>query len=276
MRGDIPLGPAGIPLSPLPFSLFRLSGGLGYNFPVNSFYQMSIENAQPDMSGETLFMAGMRLGSSDRFTFTLDGITTVKTSGEAGMKFDAWLLTRDHSGNGQLQGLLQYAGGAFCGKIWGGLNFMNQMVAVNLGGSESSASMEIHLGQGDWHFYAGQRNGARIQATILGQPTAEGYLMLGNQVGLAAGGRQNWNLTGSDAAYVKGYMDMGLQISPQPKITGNFSAGLSAGICVPDVGCISGGVNAQVAVSALPLNLRATASLDLPWPLGSISFSVSL
>ena len=276
IRGDIPLGPSGIPMSPLPFTLFRLSGGLGYNFPADSFYQMSIESAQPDMQGETLFMAGMRIGSSDRFTFTLDGITTVTSDGQAGMKFDAWLLTRDHVGNGQLQGFLQYGGGAFSGKIWGGLNLMNDMVGISLGDSQATAAMDLHLGQGDWHFYAGQRNGPRIQATILGKSTAEGYLMLGNQVGLAAGGRQVWNLTGTDAAYVRGNMDVGLQISPQPKITGDFYSSLSAGICVPDVGCISGGVSAHVRVSALPLSMQATASLDLPWPLGSISFTVSL
>jgi len=277
VRGDIPLGPSGIPMSPLPFSLFRLSGGLGYNFPVNSFYNMSIENAQPDMSGETLFMAGMRLGSSDKFTFMMDGITTVKTSGEAGMKFDAWLLSHDHSGNGQLQGFLQYGSGAFSGKIWGNIGVLNNMVGFNLGSSEQNAALDIHLGQGDWHFYAGQRDGQRIAATLLGQSTAEAYLMLGNQVGLAVGGRQTWNLTGSDAAFVKGYMDMGLQISPQPRISGDFNAGLSAGICVPHVGCLSGGVNARVQVSALPLNMKASASLDLPGPFGgSISFTVNL
>jgi PKD repeat protein len=277
IRGNIPLGPSGIPMSPLPFSLYRLSGGLGYNFPVNSFYNMSIENAQPDMSGETLFMAGMRIGSSDKFTFMMDGITTVKRSGEAGMKFDAWLLTHNHNNSGQLQGILQYGSGVFSGKIWGNLNLMNNMVSLNLGNDNNNAAMETYFGHGDWHLYAGDKNGQRMEAFILGKKTSEGYLMLGSQIGLAAGGRQSWNLSGGDAAYVKGFMDVGLQITPQPKIKGDFNAGLSAGICVPKIDeCISGGVNARIRVSALPLKMRTTVSLDLPWPFSSITFTVNL
>jgi plastocyanin len=273
VRGDIPLGPTGITMTPLPFSLFRLSGGLGYNFPVNSFHTMSIENAQPDMSGETLFMAGMRIGSVDRFTFTMDGITTVKTNGEAGMKFDAWLLTRNQSGDGQFQGFFQFASGAFSGKIWGNLGLLDDLVGFNLGNSAENAALDIHLGNGDWHLYAGKREGPRIAATLLGKNTAEAYLMLGNQVGLAVGGRQNWDLS-VEFAYVRGYMDMGLQITPQPSISGEFGAGVEAGICAGV--CVSAGVDARVRVSLPPLKMSATATLDLPWPASAITFTVDL
>jgi hypothetical protein len=221
-------------------------------------------------------MAGMRIGSSDKFTFTLDGTMTVKTSGEAGMKFDAWLLTKNPAGNGQVQGILQYNSSGFDGKIWGGIDFLGGMAAFTLGTGPDNAALDFHLGNGDWHFYAGKREGPRIAATILGRPCGESYLMLGNQVGLAVGGRLSWDLTGVDFAYIRGYMDMGLQITPQPKIQGDFMAGLSAGICATEDICVSGGVSAHVTISALPLNMRASASLDLPWPLGSISFTVSL
>jgi hypothetical protein len=68
---------------------------------------------------------------------------------------------------------------------------------------------------------------------------------------------------------------MGLQVTPQPKIIGDFGAGMSAGVCVFGV-CVSGGVNAAVHADALPLAVRATANLDLPWPLTDVTFSVHM
>jgi hypothetical protein len=40
--------------------------------------------------------------------------------------------------------------------------------------------------------------------------------------------------------------------------------------------CVSAGVSAQIHAEALPLEVQASASIGLPWPLGSISFSVHL
>jgi hypothetical protein len=279
MRGDVPLGPSGIPMSPIPFTLFQIMGGLGYNFPVNAFKNASLENAQPDMKGSTLFMAGMRIGSSDAFTFTLDGTTTVKTSGEARMDFDAWILTSDHSGDGQFQGMFQFAGGSFDGRLWGGLDLMGGLIKFSLGTSEADAAFDLHFDTGgNWHFYAGKKDGPRIRAVILTNET-DSYMMLGSDTGLAVGGAQQIYLGVGDgsvaSAYVKGYMELGLQIAPGPRVSGDFGAGAEAGVCALGA-CASASVTASIHAEAPPLSITAHATVDLPWPLPSVSFTVHL
>jgi hypothetical protein len=70
-------------------------------------------------------------------------------------------------------------------------------------------------------------------------------------------------------------VDAGVTITPQPHISGDFSANASAGVCVASA-CVSGSVSAQIHAEAMPLEMDASASLGLPWPLGSVSFSVHL
>jgi hypothetical protein len=77
------------------------------------------------------------------------------------------------------------------------------------------------------------------------------------------------------SAYVKGDIDAGLSITPQPHISGDFSANASAGVCVSGV-CVSDWVSAQIHAEALPLDINASASVGLPWPLSSVSFSAHL
>ena len=71
-------------------------------------------------------------------------------------------------------------------------------------------------------------------------------------------------------------MDVGLQITPQPHIAGDFGAGLEAGVCVSHVGCISAGVDAHVHAEALPISISADCCIDLPWPLGDACFGVKM
>ncbi len=278
-RADIPLGPTGQVLVPELLTLYKIHGGLGYNFGIDAIEgTMGILDAQPDMKGNAIFSAGMRVGSSDGFVYMLDGTMTISTAAAARMKYDAWLLTHDHSGKGQFEGWIQYGSGSFDGKMWGGLNMLGGLVQFSLGNSEADAAVDMHLGSDSWHIYAGQRNGARIKAKVI-TSESDSYLMLGSQEGLAIGGAQQYNLEvsagGVASAYARAYMDMGLQVTPQPKIIGDFSAGMEAGVCVKGV-CVSGGVNAAVHAEALPLDVRATANLDLPWPLDDVTFSVHM
>ncbi len=108
--------------------------------------------------------------------------------------------------------------------------------------------------------------------------TANMYLML-SDAGLSIGGGESIYLGVGDnsvaSAYVRGDVDAGLTVTPQPHISGDFSANVSAGVCVDNV-CVSAGVSAQIHAEALPLEVEASASIGLPWPLGSISFSVHL
>ncbi|MFZ1612594.1 MAG: hypothetical protein WAT51_00375, partial [Holophaga sp.] len=276
-RVDVPVGPSGVVIYPEVVSLFRLSGGFAYNFGLDVFKDGgSIANAKPDFKGETLFMAGARLGSADGFIYTLDGQLTVKSSGAARMDFGAWLLSANPSGNAPLRGSLEYSGGNFDGRLWGGFSFLGDVIALDLGASEATAACSLHFGGGNWRIYAGNRDGQRIVGKLMGT-TANAYLMLGNEVGLAVGGGTSWYFGAGVGvkAYAKGWMDMGMQITPQPKIIGDFGAGLEAGVCAFGA-CVTAGVNAGIHAEALPISISASCCVDLPWPLSDICFTVKL
>jgi hypothetical protein len=155
---------------------------------------------------------------------------------------------------------------------------MGGLASVGLGSGPNDAAVDIHFGpSGPWHIDAGKQQGPRIDGHLL-IADANMYVML-SDAGLAIGGGESITLNVGDnsvaSAYINGNVDMGLTITPQPHISGDFSASVSAGVCVDDV-CVSAGVSAQVHAEALPLEMEASASIGLPWPLGSISFSVHL
>jgi hypothetical protein len=283
-RVSYPLGPTGIVLVPVPpvMNLYRVQGGLGHNFPISAFEDTgSLSAATPVMDNSFLFMAGLRVGMPDQFTYTLDGDLVIKSSGQdagARLDFHAWLLKPPDNSNGDFQGYFQYAGSNFDGRVWGHLNFMGGLASVDMGNSASNAAVDIHFGpSGPWHIDAGKQQGPRIDGHLL-VSDANMYVML-SDAGLSIGGGESISLNVGDnsvaSAYINGSVDMGLTVTPQPHISGDFSANVSAGVCVDNV-CVSGGVSAQVHAEALPLEMNASASIGLPWPLGSISFSVHL
>lgn len=282
-RATLGLGDAGVPVVPVPpiMNLYSISGGIGHNFPLTAFTDTGdLHAASPVYDNSFLFMAGMRVGMPDHFTYTLDGDLTIKASGQdagARMDFHAWLLKPPDNGNGDFQGYFQYAGGNFDGRLWGRLDFMNNMAYLDLGNSANNAAVDLHFGNGPWHIDAGKKEGPRIHGHFL-VSDADMYLMLSDQ-GLSLGGGVSVDLDVGDdsvaSAYVRGSVDAGVTITPQPHISGDFSANASAGVCVSGV-CVSDWVSAQIHAEALPLDIDASASLGLPWPLGSISFSVHL
>jgi hypothetical protein len=154
---------------------------------------------------------------------------------------------------------------------------MSGLASVDLGNSENNAAVDLHIGSGPWHIDAGKQQGPRITGHLL-IADANMYVML-SDAGLAMGGGESISLNVGDdsvaSAYVRGDVDIGLAITPQPHISGDFSANVEAGVCVDDV-CVSAGVSAQVHAEALPVEMNASASIGLPWPLGSVSFSVHM
>src|ERR1017187_1964972 len=283
-RVSYALGPTGIPLIAVPpvMNLYRVQGGLGHNFPISAFEDTgSLSAATPVADNSYLVMAGMRVGMPDQFTYTLDGDLTIKAGGQnagARLDFHSWLLKPPDNSNGDFQGFLQYAGSNFDGRLWGHLNFLGGIASVDMGNSASNAAVDIHFGpSGPWHIDAGKQQGPRIDGHLL-VTDANMYVML-SDTGLAIGGGESINLNVGDnsvaSAYINGSVDIGLAVTPQPHISGDFSANVDAGVCVDDV-CVSAGVSAQIHAEALPLDMNASASIGLPWPLGSISFSVHL
>jgi hypothetical protein len=282
-RVSYPLGPTGLPLISVPpvMNLYRVQGGLGHNFSQSAFEDTgSLNAAQPVMDNSFLFMAGIRVGMPDQFTYTLDGDLVIKAGGQdagARLDFHAWLLKMADNGSGDFQGYLQYAGGSFDARLWGHLSLLDGVASVDMGSSASNAAVDLHFGSGPWHIDAGKQNGPRISGQLY-FTSANMYVMLSN-AGLAIGGGESINLDVGDdsvaSAYIRGDVDLGLAITPQPHISGDLSASVSAGVCVDSV-CVSAGVTAQIHAEALPVKMEGSASIGLPWPLGSVSFSVHM
>ncbi len=284
-RVSYALGPDGLPLIDVPvplMNLYRVQGGLGHNFPVSAFEDTSsLSAAKPVIDNSFMFMAGMRVGMPDQFTYTLDGDLVIKAGGQdsgARLDFHAWLLKMADSGNGDFQGYLQYAGGNFDARLWGHLNLMDGLASVDMGNSASNAAVDLHVGpSGPWHIDAGKQEGPRISGNFL-DTSANMYVML-SSAGLAVGVGESIHLNVGDdsvaSAYVRGDVEVGVMVTPQPHLSGDFAASVSAGVCVDSV-CVSAGVSAQIHAEALPLEMNASASIGLPWPLGSVSFSVHM
>jgi hypothetical protein len=258
-------------------TLYAIQGGLGHNFPIDAFRSTTDVSAiQPVIDNSYLFMAGMQVGSSDGFAYTFEGDFTVKVGSGAGarMDFSAWLLKTDHNGSGDFQGYLQYANGDMDGALWGKLGLLSDLIYMEI--PQGAAS--LHFGHGAWHIWAGKKEGPRIRGHVLVQDT-DSYLMLGNDTGLAIGGSQSFYLGvsagGVASAYASGYMDMGLQITPQPHVIGDFAAGLEAGVCAFHV-CVDDSVSAAVHAEAMPLSIDATFSMDLPFPAPDVNVHVHL
>ncbi len=264
-RAEYPLGPSGTPLVPPVLNLYMVRGGLGYNFPITAFKNAaSIKDAQPDFSGNFMFMAGMRVGSPDSgFVFTLDGDLTISPSVGARMDFHAWLLKNQHNGNGDFAGYFQWANGDFDGKLWGGLDLLDGVVKFDLGSSEATAAVALHFGSGDWYINAGAKAGPRIKATIMTIGNVDSYLMLSNK-GLEIGGSMSIYL-GCSIGHVKGWADAGLGITPAPAIFGHANAGLQAEVCAFGA-CVGTGVTAGINFSAPPVSIGCHACVEIPIP----------
>jgi len=279
--------PSGVPIAP-GLSLFKVQGGMGHNFPISAFENVGSLNAEtPDVSQNSfLFMAGARIGTSDEFTCTVDGDLVIKTGGSdagARMDFHSWILKAPDNGNGDFKGYFQYAGGNFDGRIWGRLDFMNNAAYLDLGSGPNDAAVDLHFGpSGPWHVDAGKQTGPRIRGHLL-ITDADMYMMLSPD-GLSLGGGESIDLEAGDSSingYIRGNVDMGLTVTPQPHIAGDFSASVSAGACVyvstplGNVGgCVNVGVSAQVHAEFAPLDVHASASVGTP--VGDITVTVHL
>ncbi|GAB4486172.1 MAG: hypothetical protein OHK006_13620 [Thermodesulfovibrionales bacterium] len=258
MRATIPLGDSGVTLTPY-LSLFAIRGGLGYNFPINAFQSVdSLSAVAPDMSGTYMFMAGMRVGSPAKFPYMLDGDFTVKLGVGARMDYRAWLLTNEHSGKGTFYGYFQYAAGNFDGMLAGKLSLMGDLVYAEI--PENAATM--HFGGGTWHIYAGKKEGPRINLHLLIMDTT-GYFMIGNE-GLKVGGGMEYNLN-AGIGRIHGSIETGLEVTPEPHITGFAEGSFSAEICAFDV-CIGPSISAGVSVGAMPLTMNCHACFEIPIP----------
>jgi hypothetical protein len=260
MRASLDLGPAGMPFVPPFLKLYRIRGGLGHNFPLDAFksnYPITV--VEPVMDDSYLFMAGMRVGSTDGFICTMDGDLTVKPGDGARMDFRAWLLDAQHAGDGNFQGYLQYAAGGFDGALSGHFSLLNDKIYFDI----PQSSCTLHFGGNQpWHIYVGQEAGPKVRMHLL-ITDADGYMML-DETSLRFGGGVYYYL-GASIGHISGEIKTGLTLTPQPHISGYGQGGVRAEVCYKGY-CVGTGISVRVDVSALPVNASARGCVEIPIP----------
>lgn len=278
VKADIDLG-VGIQVGMLPLKLYKIRGGLGYNFPLDAFGSpQGIFNIQPKIDGSYLFMAGIRIGTTDKKTFVADGDFTMKIgNGGARLDFKAWILKEYQSGEGDVKGFFQYAGGSFDGMMWTPKPFIiipPDYIWVNI----PKDSTTVHFGSDYWIITAGKKEGPRLQGHII-IADASAYFMLGSKVGYQIGGTIEAEAKAGNCsdvcAWASAYVEasLGLNISPL-QVKGDFGAGAEVGACAyieilgEDVGgCMSVGLNIAVHIEApSPVVYWIKFSLNPPIP----------
>lgn len=259
IRGRYTLSGDGTSLVPPYLNLYSIQGGLGYNYPLTAFENAgSIFDIKPSMDGNFLFMAGMGIGSPDHaFAFYLDGRLTIKPTGaDAGarMDFDAWLMSNDHSGNGDWQGFLQYSNSSFDGQLWGGMGLLGGALQIRA----PKGAVAMHFADDNWFIHVGKKSGPRVQAHLL-IADGDGYMMLGSEDGLQVGGGIHINLNGG-LGKIEGGVETGMAVLPGPRVEGSASGNVKASVCAFGV-CIGPSIDVDVKMSALPVDLRCHACI---------------
>ncbi len=273
--------PGGFALFPGWVNVFKVGGGLSYNFHQDVFKALDQGGTvQPDFSGLTQFGANVDMGHPAGFWYWMKGYFLINDNG-AGFDFDNWLLSSEHTGSPHFQGHMGFTGDGFDGKIWGSRSLFGDLIVFSLG-NQSNPAVDLHFGSGDYHIYLGQEYGSKISAKIL-IAQCDAFLIIGNQCGMKVGGGLNVNLeVGSSnvlSAYARGWMDVVLGINPSPfSLSGRFKAEVEAGCSFLkfDVSeSLTAEIWAAVPAPPKPFNLKTKVTIDHSWH-PAITFTVSL
>jgi hypothetical protein len=253
------LGPTGTPLMPPVVNLFGVSGGLGYHVQTDQFIGLGdVKGITPSTGTGLTFLAGINAGTPDHVTFSLDGQLKMTETEKVRIDFTAWLLRQRSGSTGDFTGFIQYGGGSFDGQIWGGLSILDGMLKV----SAPQGAVDVHFGSGGpWHIYLGNRDGPKIEATLLDLGGTDGFLMLSGD-GYFAGSGASIDLGGKIgpfSASVTGWLNAEVGVQPEiPRVSGGGSGGLSVEGCAFGV-CVGPTVSVTVEMAALPVDVSAEA-----------------
>lgn len=262
---------SGIPLSPIPFSIYGFHGGFGYHFDAPTLATASVDS-QPNLNVTAAFSAGVTLGTTYDNGFTLGGDATLSggSDGCLGVDFQDWKIFN----MGGFGGHIGYANKKFGGNIFGQLNLFliplinRHALSLNLGDA-GAPRIDFSFGDGDWHVYAGT-NGVPITLQLIGID-GSGYLML-DDLGLRTGfSIKSIIPPGADelpiSVYVSSHIGAQADILLKPKFHIYSNAGIKLGVggCII---CCCGefDVSASVIFEAPdPTNLTVCFGID--WPL---------
>jgi hypothetical protein len=273
------LGPTGIALGSTGLACFAFGGGLAYNVAGNSF-DLDLEQVQPDGQNRYMVRADVDVGTIDRNTVYARGGLTIVIGPGGGFRFDldAWLLTSNHNGQGDVQLCIQYSNGAFDAGFAVDYEILDGLISIEaplVGGNDVClhAAARMHFGSDTWFIHMGTKQNP-LQAHVI-IVDASGYLMLDPQ-GIVFGGQIEFEVGDSGeflgfdyefSIYGWAGMELGMQWSPKFYLWGEFGLGLDVHVEVRDpffdevLFALNGGFSGKVKASLPPVKMCASGTL---------------
>ena len=278
-KATFPLGPTGIPLAPVPLSIYGIGGGIAYAVPVSAF-DVPLKDVKPSHDGSYLFSAQIQIGTSDGgFYLFGDGRLTIKAGGGSGVRFDlkAWLLKLDHTGGADAEFCMQYAGGAFDAGLAAHFNIAAGLLVVNApaGGDVcTTAAIRAHFGGDGWFVHVGTK-ATPITMTVL-FVTSGGWLTI-DSTGVGAGLFEHVNKrycadfeVCEACTWFRYDLLLEARFNFKPlHVSGHFATGVGGGVSVCGVGLGFDGSLDLTAEAPDPTRICGHVDLNIhtPWPL---------
>jgi hypothetical protein len=264
--------PGGVPILGPYVVLFRLRGGIGYNFPPAALTQGTITSAVPSMDGSIQFMAGARISETNQFIYSVDGNLVINLKQDPYMEINAWILESKPSSLSvpPFTGKVTIGKDGFLGTLHGGYSMLGGNVSLTIQESE------LWFGPGGFHVLLGTEQKPVLGHFFIADGTT--YLMMGTDVGFQVGGNIHVNETvGNCGDLCAGvWADVGgkfaLTLDPV-HVKAEGSAGAGAKICALGE-CLSKGVSLAFRAEALPVSLSVGFGVGLPCPLPDVTVGI--
>ena len=239
----------GIELMEPGMMLYEIRGGLGHNFPLDSFKKVgSIFDIYPSMDNTYMFFAGVDVGHKNKYLYYAKGDLVIRINWQARIDARAWLLDNKRKGDGTFQAYLQYSNGSLDGSIWGKFTFLKGAIKADI---PKNAAV-LHISLSNWYFYFGRKNGPRVKMKVLFNE-ADSYIEL-EKGRYAIGARNFFGLKGKYGK-LYGEVETGYEIKFPPHVYGYGEGTLAAQLCCCDI-CIGPSLSAKVEASALPIHAK--------------------
>ena len=262
IHGDAAFPGGGMPLSPLPLSIYGFNGGAYYNVaPPNTDIG---ETKYIPTEGQYGLMAGIDVGTYDggyTFNATL-GLEITVSPFSLTMTGDGWIMTNitDRGSSGQIETRLELAFDPFVLTASLGVRMDYQGIVRIPATGSGTAEADLKFSEDEWYINLGTKE-SPISLKALHIFTCSGYFDIGNQ-GIAMGFAQYLHAGGRWWIFY-GYLDTGLKADVAVGYNPFFIYGevaawfdVRAGIHVDiwfwegDIDIINAGVSANLGVRA--------------------------
>ncbi len=182
-------GGSGVPLAPLPLSLFELGGGLAYNMTVDQESGKLTKDGSKDFPFVLLATAG--IGTPDATTW-YGRFTLSLASSKITLQGDSWFLSETHSGTPDLAGKITIGSSPAMLHVSLASRLEKKIGSMTMLGVDGE--VDLLFSESDWHIWFGSKDQS-LSVTALEYIKGAGYLQLSGD-GLAVGVRQTFDIGG--------------------------------------------------------------------------------